>query len=182
MGRVLIACAGADAGMAARVARALADAGCEAETRQRAPSLKPDKEVFDAAPTLIVLWSRHMTGETAMLREAAAAGDRLVIARLDATRLPPPLRAARTVALSAARPQAGLKALQGLATGVPARKPPRNAPSKPAAAAKGERDERSTWRGTLLITLVVGALAWTAYYVVVGEPVDLRAVIAASPV
>ena len=52
----------------------------------------------------------------------------------------------------------------------------------PAMDAAAGRDERSTWRGTLLLTLIVGAIAWSAYYVVVGKPVDLNAVMAALPV
>lgn len=183
MGRVLIACASADAGMAARVMRALADAGHNAETRQKAPSLKADKDAFDAAETVVLLWSRRMAGETAMLREAAAADNRLVLVRLDATRPPLPLRAARSIPLSAARPQSGLKALQSLNVDAvaPTRRRTRMNPL-PAMDAPSDRDESSTWRGTLLITLIVGAIAWSAYYVVVGKPVDFQQVIAALPV
>jgi hypothetical protein len=183
MGRVLIACASADAGMAARVARALADAGHEVETRQKAPHLKSDKDAFDAAETLVLLWSRRMAGEAGILREAIAAEKRLVVVRLDATRPPLLLRKARAVALSPARPQAGLKALTSLTAGAPApsRRRPRMNPL-PALDAPTGRDERSTWRGTLLLTLIVGAIAWSAYYVVVGKPVDLNAVMAALPV
>lgn len=187
MGRVLIACASADAGMAARVVRSLADAGHVVETRQKAPHLKSDKNAFDAAETLVLLWSRRMAGETAMLREAAAAEKRLVIVRLDATRPPLPLRAVRAVTLSAARPQPGLKALSQSISGMAAapasknraRAGPPNAPQAPHPPTG--RDERSTWRGTLLLTLIIGAIAWSAYYVVVGKPVDLNAVMAASP-
>lgn len=183
MGRVLIACASADAGMAARVSRALADAGHDVETRQKPPSLKSDKDGFDAAGNVVLLWSRHMTGEAAMLREAAAAGKRLVLVRLDATRPPLPLRAARAIALSAARPQAGLETLKSLTTGASAPKTRRTRMNPlPAMDAAAGRDERSTWRGTLLLTLIVGAIAWSAYYVVVGKPVDFNAVMAALPV
>ncbi|MDZ4775665.1 MAG: hypothetical protein SGJ23_02655 [Alphaproteobacteria bacterium] len=183
MGRVLIACASADAGVAARIVRTLADAGHDVETRQKAPSLKSDKDAFDAAETLVLLWSRRMAGETAMLREAAAAEKRLVLVRLDATRPPLPLRAARAVSLSAARPQSGLKALQALTVGAPAPSRRRNRMNPlPAMDAPTGRDERSTWRGTLLLTVLILGVAWSAYYVVVGKPVDLNAVMAALPV
>jgi hypothetical protein len=186
MGRVLIACASADAGMAARVSRALADAGHDVETRQKPPSLKSDKDVFDAAENVVLLWSRRMAGEAAMLREAVTAGERLVLVRLDATRPPLPLRAARAVTLSAARPQAGLKALRDLgAAASPKSKPkPRRVKMNPSPTldAIGGRDERSTWRGTLLLTVIMGAIAWSAYYVVVGKPVDFQQVIAALPI
>ena len=118
-----------------------------------------------------------------MLREAAAAEKRLVVVRLDATRPPLPLRAARTILLSAARPQRGLKALQDLNIDAPATISRRTRMTPlPAMNAPTGRDERSTWRGTLLLTLIVGAIAWSAYYVVVGKPVDLNAVMAALPV
>lgn len=188
MGKVLIACAGADAGIAARVSRALADAGREAETRRKAPSLKPEKDAFDAAGSLILLWSRGLAGDTAMLREAVAAGERLIVMRLDATRLPPPLRGARTIALSAARPQAGLKALVAATGPAPAaRKAPKPPGAKPAPAkpsgtkVRRAAHERLTVVDVVLLTVLLTGVGWLGYSYVYGKPpVDLHAVIGGS--
>lgn len=177
MGRVLIACASADAAMAARVARALTETGEDVEIRRKAPALKPEKDAFDDAVRLVFLWSRAMAGDAAMLREAIAAGDRLTVVRLDATRLPKPLRGAHAVALSAARPQRGLAALAAApaASATTVRKVPPSAP-KP----RRERDHNSgRWSALVMLVMLVSGVAWAAYGYIYGKPpVDLQAVIA----
>jgi hypothetical protein len=179
MGRVVIACAQGDALPAARLHKALGEAGREAVLMQGAPSLKPDKAVFDAAAPLVLVWSRRAAIDAALLREAGAAAARgaLMLARIDAVRPPPALRGARGVAISLARPQRGFAALIAL-LGPAAPAQPGRKPATPARA-EGGRDERSTWRGTLLIAVVLFGLAWSAYTVAMGAPpVDVMALIA----
>lgn len=182
---VVIACAPGDALVGARLQKAVAESGRDAALHQRAPSLKTDKAAFDAAETLILVWSRHTAVEPGLVREATAAGPRLVLVRLDAVRPPPALRGARSVALSLARPQRGAAALLDAlaAKAGPNRKTPtpkgKARMNASPVADTGGRDERSTWRGTLLLTVLLTGIAWSAWFVVTGKPpVDLLALIA----
>lgn len=184
MGKVVIACAPGDAITGARLLRVLKDDGRAVLLHQRAPSLKADKDLFDAADPLILVWSRHAAVDAGLLREASAAAGRgkLVLVKLDAVRPPPALRAARSVALSLARPQNGTGALLTLLAApkgraaAPAKGKPR---MNPTLEDVGGRDERNTWRGTLLLSVLVAAAAWGAYFVAFGKPpLDVMAFIA----
>lgn len=185
MGQVVIACAPEDARLGEQVAKAVTEGGREAVFMKKGPSLKAEKDTFDAADALILLWSRRTVADPALVREAtaAAARGRLVVARTDATRPPTALRTPRSYALSAARTQRGIDALvQSLpvaAAPSPASTRSKRMTSSPTIDTAGGRDERSTWRGTLAITLLVLAVAWAAYYVVYGKPpLDLPALLA----
>jgi hypothetical protein len=183
MGRVVIACAPEDARLGEQVAKAVTEGGREAVFLKRGPSLKAEKEAFDAADALILLWSRRTVADAALVREAtaAAARGRLVVARTDATRPPTALRTPRSYALSSVRAQRGIDALiQSLpvAASPPPSRSKRMNPS-PTVDVAGGRDERSTWRGTLAIAVLVLAVAWAAYCVVYGKPpLDLPALTA----
>jgi hypothetical protein len=178
MGRVVIACAPEDARLGEQVAKAITAGGRDAVFVKKGPSLKAEKDAFDAADALILLWSRRTVGDAALVREAtaAAARGRLVVARTDATRPPTALRTPRSYALSAARTQRGIDALvQALPVAPPS---PRSRPMTPSPTIDSGRDERSTWRGTLAITAFVLGLAWAAYFVVYGKPpLDLPALV-----
>ncbi|TPW01709.1 MAG: hypothetical protein FD124_3637, partial [Alphaproteobacteria bacterium] len=87
MGQVVIACAPEDARLGELVAKAVTEGGREAVFMKKGPSLKAEKDAFDDADALILLWSRRTVADAALLREAtaAAARGRLVVARTDAT-------------------------------------------------------------------------------------------------
>lgn len=186
MGRVVIACAPEDARLGEQVAKAITEGGRDAVFVKKGPSLKAEKDAFDDADALVLLWSRRTVGDAALVREAsaAAARGRLVVARTDATRPPTALRTPRSYALSTARTQRGIDALiQALPVAAPPTSTSSLARSKrmtPSPTIETGRDERSTWRGTLAIAVLVLALAWAAYYVVYGKPpLDLPALITA---
>lgn len=181
--RIVIACTPGDAITGARLARAVGDAGVSCALHQRTPSLKAEKDAFDAATPLVLVWSRNAAIDPALLREAsnAAARDTLVLVRLDAARIPPGLRAAPVISMSLARPQGSLRALLALLAAAPASQPRKGKSMTPSSAPRtaGARDERSTWRCTLLLTVILFGLAWSAYVVAMGKPpVDLMAFIA----
>jgi len=187
-GRIVIACAPGDAIVGARLAKALADAGRTPVLHQKSPSLKVEKDAFDAAEALVVVWSRRTGSDAGLVREAsaAAARGRLVLARIDAARPPAALSEGREVRLSPARPERGadalVKALPTPSKGAkaPARRSSRMNASPAIDEVHPGRDERSTWRGTLLLIVLMGAIAWTAHYVVTGRTsVDVRAIMSA---
>ncbi len=187
MGQVVIACAPEDARLGELVAKAVTAGGREAVLLKKGPSLKAEKDAFDAADALILLWSSRTVADAALVREAsaAAARGRLVVARTDATRPPTALRTPRSYALSSARARRGIDALIQSLPAAPSPVPnsslarsKRMNPS-PTIDTAGGRDERSTWRGTLAITALVLAVAWAAYFVVYGKPpLDLPALLA----
>lgn len=183
-GHVVIACAPGDAVTGARLLRALKDNDKAALLHQHAPSLKADKDLFDAADPLILVWSRNAAVDAGLLREAGAAAARgkLVLVKLDAVRPPPGLRAAPAVALSLARPQSGTAALLALLAAPKKRAaPPAKGKTRmnPTIDAAEGRDERNTWRGTLLLSLLIAGVVWGAYFVVNGKPpLDVMALIA----
>lgn len=189
MGKVVIACAPGDAVTGARLLRALKDAGPKnggkaALLHQHAPSLKADKDLFDAAAPLLLVWSRYAAVDAGLLREAAAAAARgaLVLVKLDAVRPPPALRAAPAITLSLARPQNGTAALLAhLAAPKGRAAPPAKGKTRmnPTLDAPGGRDERNTWRGTLLLSVLLTGVAWGAYVAAFGRPpLDILALIA----
>ena len=181
MGQVVIACAPEDARLGEQVAKAVTEGGREAVLLKKGPSLKAEKDAFDDADALILLWSSRTVADPALVREAtaAAARGRLVVARTDATRPPTAMRTPRSYALSAARTQRGIDALvQSLSAAASPTRSKRMTPS-PTLDTAGGRDERSTWRGTLVITVLVLGVAWAAYTVVYGKPpVDVPALMA----
>ncbi|MDX2235680.1 MAG: hypothetical protein NW200_14370 [Hyphomonadaceae bacterium] len=170
MGQVLVAFADGDADIGAQVAAALADAGVAAQTHAGAPSLKADKDRFDAASAVVLVWSRHTAGEAALRREALAAAGRgkLVIARADAGRPPPSLRVARSWPVTRANAVAGARRL---AKALADANPPKTSRPQGRAAAPPSADAGnpgSTWKGTILIGLIVAGLAWAAATVAFG--------------
>jgi hypothetical protein len=193
-GTIVIACAPGDALTGARLAKAVGEAGHDCALHQRGPNLKADKALFDAADPLVLVWSRHAAVDAGLLREAssAAASGALVLARLDAVRPPPALRGSHSVTISLARPQRGIVALLALLAAPPASRTTRSGSTRPKGPTqKGKvpmnptidettgRDERSTWRGTLLLTVMLIGVAWSAYYVAFGKPpLDVMALIA----
>lgn len=188
MGWVVIACAPGDAIVGARLVKALTDKGRDAVLHQKGPSLKAEKDAFDDADALLLVWSRRTGADAGLLREASAAAvkGRLVVARIDAARPPAALGKGREVRLSPARPERAtddlVKALPTPSKGAkaPVRRRTRMTPSPTIDEAPAGRDERSTWRGTLLLIVLVSAVAWSAYYVVTGKTsVDVQAIMSA---
>jgi hypothetical protein len=163
MAQVLVAYADGDADVGARVAAALADAGVEATTHAGPPNLKSEKDRFDAASAVVLVWSRNTAAEAALRREAMVAASRgkLVIARADAGQPPPALRTARSWAVTRANAVLGARRLARALANAPAptagRKPAMNATMPEDTTNYG-----STWKGTILITLLIAAVAYGA--------------------
>ncbi len=172
MGQVLVAYADGDADIGAQVAAALADAGVATDTHAGAPSLKSEKDRFDAASAVVLVWSRHTAGEAALRREALVAAGRgkLVIARADAGQPPPSLRTRRSWPVTRANATAGARRLaRALAAGLPAK--PEGHARMNAAAPEDTRDYGSTWKGTILIGLILAGVAYGAAVMAFGpEP------------
>ena len=167
MGQVLVAYADGDADVGARVAEALAEAGVEAATQAGPPNMKSEKDRFDAAAAVVLVWSRHAAGEAALRREALVAAGRgkLVIARADNGQPPPSLRTARSWPVTRANAVAGARRLaRAMAAGAvrpQGRRPPsRTGPMN--AVSDDTRNYGSTWKGTILIALLLAGVAYGA--------------------
>jgi hypothetical protein len=159
MRQVLLAHAEGDAAIAARVAEALEAAGV-AVARVGPPSLKADKARYDSADALVLVWSRRAAGEPGLRREgaAAAARGRLVVARADGTGAPAAFRGAPTIAAAASAK---------LARTLQARSAPQRTRSMNAAPAPN--NEASTWKGALLLAVLLAGVAWGAAWVSLGS-------------
>lgn len=165
MGQVLVAYADGDADVGARVAAALADAGVEAITQAGPPNLKSEKDRFDAATAVVLVWSRHAAGEAALRREALVAAGRgkLVIARADNGQPPPSLRTARSWPVTRANAVAGARRLaRALASGKPNPASPARTSRMNATMPDDTRNYGSTWKGTILIALLLAGVAYGA--------------------
>ena len=145
-----------------------------------APSLKADKDRFDRAGALVLVWSRHVLGEPGLRREAAAAAarGRLTVARVDGARPPPSLRTRQAFTVSRTNPIPGPRALARTlaaalaktpgASNAPERKRPMNASPAMNGPAADTTNYRSTWKGTLLVAVLLAGVAYGALYVVLG--------------
>lgn len=166
MGQVLVAHAQADAALAERVADALAAAGLTVDRQGGAPNLKADKARFDAAETVVLVWSRSAATEAALRREAAVAAGRgrLVIAQADGVRPPPSLRPSRTFPVARAVARHGPRTLAAALT----------APTQPSGTrpmmTQADARTPTTWKGILLLAVLLAGLAWSAAWVVIGGP------------
>ncbi len=184
MGQVLVAYTDADAEIGAAVTTALAEAGLAVASSIGAPSLKADKERFDQAAAVVLVWSRHAATEAGLRREAAAAAARgvLTVARADGVQHPPALRAARSFPVSRANPISGPRTLAravaaALANAPAARKSQTSRPLKGNRRMNATMDGpeadttnyRSTWKGTLLLAVLLAGVAYGTLYVVLGK-------------
>jgi hypothetical protein len=177
MGQVLVAYADADAELGARIATALAEAGLAVTSSVGAPSLKADKERFDKAAALVLVWSRHAAAEPGLRREAveAAARGKLTVARADGVQHPTALRAAKSFPVTRANAVNGPRTLaRTVATALassPTSKPakgPRRMNATPAMDVD-TTNYRSTWKGTLLLAVLLAGVAYGTLYVVLGK-------------
>lgn len=168
MGEVLVAYAEADADIGARVAAALAGAGLSVASSAGAPNLKADKARFDRARTLVLVWSRHTAPEAALRREAALAAARgaLTVGRVDGAAVPSVLRTRSTFTIARANAMRGARALaRSLAAGMPERTRSMNTTMN-----EDTRNYGSTWKGTLVLALLLGGVAYGTLYLVLGGP------------
>ncbi len=187
MGQVLVAYADADAEIGAAVATALAEAGLAVASSVGAPNLKADKERFDTAAALVLVWSRHAAAEAGLRREAAAAAARgkLTVARADGVQHPPALRASRSFPVTRANAISGPRTLAravaaALTTPQDAKTSSKSRPLKgkrrmnatPTMDGHGADDTtnyRSTWKGTLLLAVLLAGVAYGTLFVVLGK-------------
>jgi hypothetical protein len=166
MGQVLVAHAAGDADVAARVAAALRAEKLDAASFAGAPNTKADKARFDGATGLVLVWSRHTTGDAGLRREALAAAARgaLALARVDGAAAPAPLRAVLSVAVPRAGGGVGPSRL---ARRLAARLSPSSQPrTKPMTA--DPTPNVSNWKGALLLAVLLGGVAWSAAWVSLG--------------
>lgn len=178
MGKVVIAHADADSDLGRTIAAALGSAGLDAVTAAGAAGLKADKDRLDGAARVVLVWSRRAAGEPVLRREAAVAAARgaLAVVRVDGHAPPPSLRAPISVALSRAHADAGLHQLArqlSQSAGATHAGAARKASSmNPATLTPTDGREGNTWKGSLLIALIVAGLAYGALYVANGgDPV-----------
>ena len=178
MGQVLVAYADADAEIGAAVATALAKAGLAVASSVGAPSLKADKERFDKAAALVLVWSRHAAAEAGLRREATAAAARgtLTVARADAIQQPPALRTSRSFPVTRANAINGPRTLARTVAAALAKNPAKSSKGtrRMNAAMNGNdgadtTNYRSTWKGTLLLAVLLAGVAYATLYVVLGK-------------
>ena len=174
MGQVLVAYADADAEIGARVAAALANSGLAVASRAGARRLKTDKERFDQAAALVLVWSRHTAPEAGLRRQAVAAAaiGALTVARVDGAGLPPSLRTSRTFTIARANAIPGVRALAKCLAAAPAGGSNTSERTRRMNATMNEdtRNYGSTWKGTILLALLLGGVAYGTLYCVLGGP------------
>ena len=172
MGQVLVAYADADADIGARLAAALANTGLAVASSAGAPSLKADKERFDKAQALVLVWSRHTAPEAGLRREAQAAAARgtLTVGRVDGVGLPPSLRTRRTFTIARANAMRGARALAKSLAAAPGVTIPERTKRMNATMDEDTRNYGSTWKGTIMLALLLGGMAYGVLYFVLGGP------------
>jgi len=166
MGQVLVAHAPGDAEVAARVAAALQAEKLDATPFAGAPNSKADKGRFDGAPALVLVWSRHTTGDAGLRREALAAAQRraLALVRVDGAAAPSRLR----TALSATISRTGIGGLPRLARRLAATLSSSSQQRTRRMTADPTTPNVSTWKGALLLAVLLGGVAWSAAWVSLG--------------
>jgi hypothetical protein len=165
MGQVLVAHTEGDGDIAARVLAALRAEKLDAVLVDGAPNAKADKARFDAADALVVVWSPRAAAEPGLRREALAAGARgaLALARVGGAPAPAAFRATPAVAVAPAG-RGPTRLARALAAHL-AKTPKRTRPM----TADPARNEASTWKGALLLAVLLAGVAWSAAWVSLGS-------------
>jgi hypothetical protein len=165
MADVFLSYARASAGQAQRVAAALRGAGFSVWFDENLPAHRAYadaiQEQLDAAPAVVVLWSKEATASQWVRSEGNRAREtgRLVQARLDDARLPMPFDQIQCVDLSHWRSSSDSAAWKSVVTSVAELVSTHPAP-QPAASDRSKRvTGASSRRGVLIGGSAVGALA-----------------------
>lgn len=165
MGQVLVAYAEGDGDIAARIVAALTAEKLDAVPFAGAPGAKADKARFEGAAALVLVWSPRAAAEPGLRREAIAAGARgaLALARVGGVPAPTAFRASPAVAVAATgRGPTHLARALAARLSNPARR------TRPMTAEP--TDTRvSTWKGALLLAVLLAGVAWSAAWVSLGS-------------